>query len=96
MAEKYGWTESNGQWQCLDQLWGILPNGQILESGWNMKADNPGSDAFGIPQALPGWKMGPRWLSSAWAQIRWGLSYILGKYHDPCNALNVRLAQDSY
>ena len=35
---------------CLDKLW-------KKESGWNHKAANRSSGAYGIPQALPGSKM---------------------------------------
>ena len=35
------------QFPCLDKLW-------TKESGWNTKATNSGSGAYGIPQALPG------------------------------------------
>jgi hypothetical protein len=50
---------------------------------------NPGSGAFGIPQALPGSRMasaGPDWQASAATQITWGLRYIRGTYGSPCAA----------
>lgn len=90
MAATWGWTSQNGQWQCLDQLWGKY------ESSWNMHADNPHSDAYGIPQALPGSKMGARWMTSVWVQIKWGLGYVKDRYFTPCGALNTRLSQGSY
>ncbi|MBX4188916.1 hypothetical protein KW792_02340 [Candidatus Saccharibacteria bacterium] len=90
MAAQWGWTAQNGQWRCLDLLWGTY------ESSWNMHADNPHSDAYGIPQALPGSKMGSRWMTSVWTQINWGLDYIAKKFKSPCGALAVRLAQGSY
>jgi hypothetical protein len=71
-----------GQFSCLDSLWSH-------ESGWSVYASNPGSGAYGIPQALPGSKMasaGPGWQSSAATQIRWGLSYIDSTYGSPCGA----------
>lgn len=80
MAAKRGWTGS--QFSCLDELWGAR------ESGWNQYADNPTSDAYGIPQALPGSKMGPGWQTSPHVQIRWGLGYIAGRYGTPCGALS--------
>jgi hypothetical protein len=70
------------QFSCLDSLW-------RQESGWNVHAENPGSGAYGIPQALPGSKMasaGPSWRSSPATQIAWGLSYINGTYGSPCAA----------
>ena len=52
-------------------------------------AANPGSGAYGIPQALPGSRMasaGPDWQTSAATQIRWGLQYIKDTYGSPCAA----------
>lgn len=88
MASKYGWI--NEQWFCLEHLWGPL------EGSWNVYADNPHSDAYGIPQALPGSKMGPGWQHSAYVQIKWGLGYIAGRYGNPCNARSFRLSNGWY
>jgi hypothetical protein len=76
----YGW--GSGQFSCLEKLW-------QKESGWNYRAYNSSSGAYGIPQALPGSKMGSAgsdWKSSAATQIRWGLGYIDGRYGSPCGA----------
>jgi hypothetical protein len=70
------------QFPCLDKLWS-------RESGWNEKALNEGSGAYGIPQAKPGNKMsseGDDWQTSPATQIKWGLGYIEGRYDDPCGA----------
>lgn len=70
------------QFPCLDKLW-------KRESGWNYKATNSGSGAFGIPQALPGSKMakfGDDWQTNPATQIKWGLDYIEGRYDTPCGA----------
>ena len=70
------------QFSCLDSLW-------QHESGWNVSASNPGSGAYGIPQALPGSRMasaGPDWQSNAETQIKWGLQYIQSTYGSPCSA----------
>jgi hypothetical protein len=70
------------QFSCLEPLWG-------QESGWSVSASNPGSGAYGIPQALPGSKMssaGPDWQTSAATQIKWGLEYIQSTYGSPCDA----------
>ncbi|ROO89756.1 hypothetical protein EDD29_7463 [Actinocorallia herbida] len=74
-----GWAAC---WPALKIMW-------TKESNWNERADNPWSDAYGIPQALPGSKMssaGPNWESNAATQIVWGLSYIQARYKDPCGA----------
>lgn len=72
-----GWDES--QFTCLVQLW-------QKESGWSTTAHNPSSGAHGIPQALPGSKMGAGWESDANVQITWGLNYIAERYSTPCGA----------
>jgi len=77
-----GW--SSGEWSCLDALW-------TRESGWQVGAANAGSGAYGIPQALPAWKMasmGSDWRTNPVTQIRWGLWYIGETYGDPCSALS--------
>ncbi|POM25045.1 hypothetical protein BTM25_36870 [Actinomadura rubteroloni] len=69
-------------WPSLLTLWNH-------ESGWNERAMNAGSGAYGIPQALPGSKLasaGPDWRTSSPTQIAWGLGYIKARYHDPCGA----------
>jgi hypothetical protein len=70
------------QFPCLDKLWN-------RESGWNERASNAGSGAYGIPQALPGSKMASiasDWESNPATQIKWGLGYIEGRYSTPCGA----------
>lgn len=80
MASDRGWTGK--QWRCLELLWN-------KESKWNVRADNPTSSAYGIPQALPGSKMasaGRDWRTNPATQIRWGLGYISSRYGTPCAA----------
>jgi hypothetical protein len=80
MLGQFGW--SSGQFSCLQPLW-------EHESGWNVTAENPTSDAYGIPQALPGSQMssaGADWQTDAATQIRWGLTYIHDRYGSPCGA----------
>ncbi|TMR97646.1 lytic transglycosylase domain-containing protein [Nonomuraea basaltis] len=70
------------QWGCLESLW-------TKESGWNERAMNRYSGAYGIPQSLPGTKMasaGADWQTNAATQIKWGLGYIKGRYGTPCAA----------
>ena len=69
------------EFPCLERLW-------TKESGWNERAANP-SGAYGIPQALPGSKMGSvasDWRTNPATQIKWGLGYIEGRYSTPCGA----------
>jgi hypothetical protein len=70
------------QFPCLNKLWN-------RESNWRTKAANNSSGAYGIPQALPGSKMGSKgsdWRTNPATQIKWGLSYIEGRYNSPCGA----------
>lgn len=98
-ASRYGWT--GVQWGCLYTLW-------QGESGWSQYADtrrsgldpaNAAVFAYGIPQARPDTKMplsaraaDQGGQSSPVAQIRWGLTYIKGRYGDPCAALAFKRA----
>lgn len=80
MMASYGWDDT--QFQCLVNLW-------QRESHWNYQAENPSSGAYGIPQALPGSKMGSvaaDWATNPVTQITWGLQYIEGRYGSPCSA----------
>ncbi|GHE29698.1 hypothetical protein GCM10017673_35500 [Streptosporangium violaceochromogenes] len=79
MLEARGWGD---QWGCLEKLW-------MKESGWNERAMNRYSGAYGIPQSLPGHKMasaGGDWQTNPATQIEWGLGYIKGRYGTPCGA----------
>jgi hypothetical protein len=80
MLRHFGWSPS--QFACLYPLW-------EHESGWNPSAENAGSGAYGIPQSLPGYQMasaGRDWQTNPATQIRWGLTYIQGRYGSPCGA----------
>ena len=87
----YGW--GSDQQSPLDKLW-------TRESGWNPEAENHGSGAYGIPQALGHGTGGapypasynaanpPRYggTSDPDTQIRWGEDYIKGTYGSPAKA----------
>jgi murein DD-endopeptidase MepM/ murein hydrolase activator NlpD len=80
MVADRGW--GSGQFGCLQSLWN-------RESGWNYRASNPSSGAYGIPQALPGSKMasaGADWRTNPVTQMTWGLDYIADRYGTPCGA----------
>lgn len=87
MLGEFGWGD--GQWSCLDSLW-------TKESNWSYTADNPSSSAYGIPQALPGSKMGGDWQTNPVTQIRWGLGYIRDSYGSPCSAWSHSRASNWY
>jgi hypothetical protein len=77
----YGFGGSS-QWNCLNLLW-------EGESGWNFKAENSSSGAYGIPQSLPASKMasvGADYRTNPVTQIKWGLNYIKQSYGTPCGA----------
>lgn len=77
------WPNDFGtQMLALKNLW-------MGESGWNYKAENPSSGAYGIPQALPASKMGSAgsdWRTNPATQIKWGLTYIKERYGKPSTA----------
>ena len=80
MLGNYGWGDD--QFGCLVSLWN-------KESGWNYRAYNQSSGAYGIPQALPGTKMGSAgadWQTNPATQIAWGFGYISARYGSPCGA----------
>ena len=74
-----GWGEA--EWTCLDALW-------THESGWNPRAKNPTSSAYGIAQFLDGaWSgTGISKTSDPARQIAAGLIYIERRYGTPCAA----------
>jgi hypothetical protein len=87
----YNWSSENQK--------AALNNVVMAESGWNEKAENPGSGAYGIPQALPGSKMasaGKDWQTDARTQIRWMLEYIRSRYGTPEAAWQFHLAHGWY
>lgn len=67
------------QFECIYQIF-------WHESKWNHLAQNGSSGAYGIPQALPGSKMGPGWDYDPAVQIRWGINYMNSRYGGPCQA----------
>jgi hypothetical protein len=79
----YGWGPS--EMAALIPLW-------MRESGWNPNARNPSSGAYGIPQALGHGDIG----SDPYGQIRWGLTYIKGRYGSPSAAWAHELATGWY
>ncbi|MGX1851453.1 transglycosylase SLT domain-containing protein [Streptomyces sp. NBC_01456] len=69
------------------------------ESGWNYRATNAGSGAYGLVQALPGSKMssaGSDWQTNPATQIKWGLNYMNDRYGSPCGAWSFWQANSWY
>lgn len=88
LLPEYGF--SSDQFSCLDSLW-------VSESNWRVDADNPTSSAYGIPQALTELHDLPAdYMTSAEAQIRWGLEYIADTYGSPCSAWSFKQANSWY
>jgi phage-related protein len=72
-----------------DAQWPPFADIVSRESNWVVTATNPGSGAYGIPQALPGSKMasaGADWRTNGYTQLRWMVNYIKGKWGTPENA----------
>ncbi len=76
IAGEMGWS---GEFSCIYQIF-------QRESKWNHLARNRNTGAYGIPQALPGSKMGPGWESDPGVQIHWGINYMVQRYGSPCKA----------
>ncbi|MFF4831481.1 transglycosylase SLT domain-containing protein [Streptomyces sp. NPDC001315] len=69
------------------------------ESGWNHKATNSSSGAYGLVQALPASKMasaGSDWKTNPATQIKWGLDYMNSRYGSPAAAWNFWQANGWY
>ena len=74
----------------IPESWFSLVNWIVnRESGWNPRATNPSSGAYGLPQSLPGNKMasaGKDWRTNPITQLKWMYSYIKGRYGNAANA----------
>jgi hypothetical protein len=96
IATLYGWGPGTSNWESLLKLW-------TKESGWNNRAENSTSGAYGIAQALghgptnqyPAGPANPP-IASAAAQITWGLNYIKGRYGNPNAAWAHEIANNWY
>lgn len=85
------WTTGK-QWSDWQALW-------QGESGWSQNAVNPTSQAWGIPQALPGDKMasaGADWRTNPATQIKWGIDYIASTYGSPSAAYAAWLSRSPH
>jgi hypothetical protein len=85
-----GWTEAD--FAALVKLWN-------RESGWNYKATNQSSGAYGIVQSLPPEKMasaGADWKTNPKTQIEWGLKYIKDRYGSPSQSWQHELSVGWY
>ncbi|WP_043265863.1 transglycosylase SLT domain-containing protein [Streptomyces sp. CT34] len=83
---------ASDQFQCFSH---IVSN----ESGWNYRATNSSSGAYGLVQALPGSKMssaGSDWQTNPATQIKWGLNYMNDRYGSPCGAWSFWQANSWY
>jgi hypothetical protein len=81
------WTTGQA-WTDWVSLWN-------QESGWNIDAANPDSDARGIAQNINGY--GPNYeQGNATSQITWGINYIASRYGSPVMAWAHEQANDWY
>jgi len=82
----------SGQFGCFDWI-------VTRESGWDVHATNPSSGAYGLGQALPGYKMasaGSDWRDNPVTQIKWTLNYMDERYGSPCSAQSFWEAHNWY
>ena len=73
------WLKQAGIHGNFDK-WNFIIN---HESGWNPRAKNPSSSAYGIGQALPPSKMasfGSDYMTNPITQLKWMKSYVNGRY----------------
>ncbi len=69
------------------------------ESGCRVDAENASSGAYGIPQALPGYKMqkmGDDWQTNPITQIRWMIDYVNNRYGGWQGALQFKQSRGWY
>lgn len=112
MAAARGWTGE--EWTCLFELWtgesdwlhlaindaegnNDLNGNSLLDDGETISDTE--HDAYGIPQSLPGGKMGAvadDWRYNPVTQIEWGLGYISGRYDTPCGAYSAWLSRSPH
>lgn len=98
IAQQLAIQMGHGDWTTGKQWsdWVALWNG---ESGWREDAVNPTSQAWGIPQALPGSKMasaGADWRTNPATQIKWGIEYIATTYGSPSAAYAAWLSRSPH
>lgn len=69
------------------------------ESGWNPRATNPSSGAYGLCQSLPGSKMashGADWQTNYQTQLKWFIDYCKDRYGGIQQAYNFWLQNHYY
>ncbi|MDT3726128.1 transglycosylase SLT domain-containing protein [Streptomyces sp. DSM 41972] len=83
---------NSAEFQCFSKI-------VSHESGWNPKATNASSGAYGLVQALPASKMssaGSDWKTNPETQIKWGLDYMKDRYGSACDAWSFWQANNWY
>jgi len=82
----------DGQFEALNRI-------VIKESGWNPRAKEPRTGAYGLGQALPASKMAPfgaDYLTNPETQLKWLMAYIKGRYGTPNGALEFHKINNWY
>lgn len=87
----WGQRESGWKYNAINDSEGNndLDDNGVLDFDKGEDISETESDAYGIPQSLPGGKMavnGPDWKTNPLTQITWGLNYIAARYQTPCGA----------
>lgn len=93
-GEKTDWMKAAGipesDWQYVDY---IIEH----ESGWNYRAVNPSSLAYGLPQSLPASKLssaGSDWRDNPVTQLKWATQYANERYGGWQQAYNAWRSQN--
>lgn len=89
--EKVKETFGDGQWEAFDKL-------ITKESGWNVKAKNPHSTAFGLGQFLASTQKnyGIEGCTDPEKQLLATIQYVKDRYNNPFGAWNYHLAKGWY
>jgi hypothetical protein len=90
LRNKYGYGAA--EFSCFNNI-------IMRESMWKVRATNPSSGAYGIPQALPGSKMATvasDWRTNPATQIIWGVEYMKDRYGSPCAAWGFKSSHGWY
>lgn len=94
LAKQLATQMGHADW-TTGQTWSDWVSLWDQESGWNIDAANPSSDARGIAQDINGY--GPDYLQgNAASQITWGINYISSRYGSPAMAWAHEQANDWY
>lgn len=94
LAKQLAISMGHADW-TTGQAWADWLSLWNQESGWDITAANPNSNARGIAQNINGY--GPDYQEgNATSQITWGINYIAGRYGSPVMAWQHEVSNNWY